>query len=239
MLFAIKDLSVNFDGAEVLKSISLELDKGEIITLIGNNGAGKTTTLRTISRLNNASGGEIWFEDQRIDKMMPQEIVRMGISHVPQNRGLFPYMTVHENLKLGAYLRKDKERIAKDLEGLLEHFPRLKERSRQKAGTLSGGEQQMLAIARALMAKPKLLLLDEPSSGLSPIMVGEISKIVSDINKDGTSVLLVEQNARLALGLAHRGYVLETGTIVLQGLAKDMVNNELVKRAYLGQLEQG
>jgi branched-chain amino acid transport system ATP-binding protein len=235
MLFAIKDLSVNFDGAEVLKSISLELDKGEIITLIGNNGAGKTTTLRTISRLNNASGGEIWFEDQRIDKMMPQEIVRMGISHVPQNRGLFPYMTVDENLKLGAYLRKDKERIAKDLEGLLEHFPRLKERSRQKAGTLSGGEQQMLAIARALMAKPKLLLLDEPSSGLSPIMVGEISKIVSDINKDGTSVLLVEQNARLALGLAHRGYVLETGTIVLQGLAKDMVNNELVKRAYLGQ----
>jgi len=235
MLFEIRDLKVHYEGAEVLKGISLELEDGEIVTLIGSNGAGKTTTLRTISGLKTPTAGEIWFEDRRIDQMSPQDVVRIGIVHVPQGRELFPYMSVSENLRLGAFLRQDRDEINKDLEELLEHFPILKERSRQQAGTLSGGEQQMLAIAIALMGKPKLLLLDEPSSGLSPIMVGEIGKIVADINKGGTSVLLVEQNARLALRLAHRGYVLETGNIVLHGSAKELLHSEHVKKAYLGQ----
>jgi branched-chain amino acid transport system ATP-binding protein len=235
MLFEIKDLRVNYEGAEVLKGISLELEDGEIVTLIGSNGAGKTTTLRTISGLKSPTAGEIWFDGRRIDQMSPQDIVRIGIIHVPQGRELFPYISVSENLRLGAFLRQDKSKIKKDLENLLEYFPRLKERSRQQAGTLSGGEQQMLAIACALMGNSRLLLLDEPSSGLSPIMVKEIGKIVSDINQRGTSILLVEQNARLALKLAHRGYVLETGTIVLQGKAEDLLQGEIVKRAYLGQ----
>lgn len=235
MLFEINDLRVNYGGAEIVKGISLDLEQGEIVTLIGSNGAGKTTTLRTISGLKRADGGEIWFEGRRIDKLSPQDIVRAGIIHVPQGRNLFPYMSVSENLRLGAFLRKDKDRVKKDLAGLLEHFPRLKERSRQQAGTLSGGEQQMLAIACALMSAPDLLLLDEPSSGLSPIMVKEIGKIIADINKGGTTVLLVEQNARLALGLAGRGYVLETGNIVLQGDARELLKSEHVKKAYLGQ----
>jgi branched-chain amino acid transport system ATP-binding protein len=235
MLFEIKDLRVNYEGAEVLKGISLELEDGEIVTLIGSNGAGKTTTLRTISRLKSPTAGEIWFKGRRIDQMSPQDVVRIGIIHVPQGRELFPYLSVSENLRLGAFLRRDKGKIKKDLENLLEYFPRLKERSRQQAGTLSGGEQQMLAIACALMGNSRLLLLDEPSSGLSPIMVKEIGKIVSDINRRGTSILLVEQNARLALKLAHRGYVLETGTIVLQGRAEELLQGEIVKRTYLGQ----
>lgn len=235
MLFEIRDLRVHYTGAEVLKGISLELEQGEIVALIGNNGAGKTTTLRAISGLKTAASGEIWFEGRRIDRMSPQDIVRIGISHVPQERGLFPYMSVSENLRLGAFLRKDKDEINKDLERLLEHFSVLKERRRQQASTLSGGEQQMLAIACGLMGKPKLLLLDEPSSGLSPIMVTEIGRIVRDINQSGTSVLLVEQNARLALRLSHRGYVLETGTIVLQGEAEELLGSEHVKTAYLGQ----
>jgi branched-chain amino acid transport system ATP-binding protein len=235
MLFEIKDLRVNYEGAEVLKGISLELEDGEIVTLIGSNGAGKTTTLRTISGLKSPTAGEIWFDGRRIDQMSPQDIVRIGIIHVPQGRELFPYISVSENLRLGAFLRQDKSKIKKDLENLLEYFPRLKERSRQQAGTLSGGEQQMLAIACALMGNSRLLLLDEPSSGLSPIMVKEIGKIVSDINQRGTSILLVEQNARLSLKLAHRGYVLETGTIVLQGKSEDLLQGEIVKRAYLGQ----
>jgi len=235
MLFEIRDLKVHYEGAEVLKGISLEVEDGEIVTLIGSNGAGKTTTLRTISGLKSPTTGEIWFEGRRIDQMSPQDVVRIGIIHVPQGREFFPYMSVSENLRLGAFLRKDRDEINKDLEELLEHFPILKERSRQQAGTLSGGEQQMLAIAIALMGKPKLLLLDEPSSGLSPIMVGEIGKIVADINKGGTSVLLVEQNARLALRLAHRGYVLETGNIVLHGEAKELMHSDHVKKAYLGQ----
>jgi len=235
MLFEINDLRVNYGGAEIVKGISLDLEQGEIVTLIGSNGAGKTTTLRTISALKRADGGEIWFAGERIDKMSPQDIVRAGVIHVPQGRNLFPYMSVSENLRLGAFLRKDKDKIKKDLAGLLEHFPRLNERSRQQAGTLSGGEQQMLAIACALMSDPKLLLLDEPSCGLSPIMVQEIGKIIADINKGGTTVLLVEQNARLALRLANRGYVIETGNIVLQGDAKELLKSEHVKKAYLGQ----
>jgi branched-chain amino acid transport system ATP-binding protein len=234
MLFEIKDLKVNYGGAEALKGISLEVEEGEIVTLIGSNGAGKTTTLRTISGLQNPTSGEIWFEGRRIDQISPQDVVRLGIIHVPQGRNLFPYMSVLENLKLGAFLQRDRGKIKNDLKNLLEYFPRLKERSRQQAGTLSGGEQQMLAIACALMGNSRLLLLDEPSSGLSPIMVKEIGKIVSDINKRGTSILLVEQNARLALGLAHRGYVLETGTIVVQGSAKELLLSEHVKKAYLG-----
>jgi len=234
MLFEIKDLRIHYEGAEALKGISLEVEEGEIVTLIGSNGAGKTTTLRTISGLKCPTSGEIWFEGRRIDQMSPQDIVRIGIIHIPQGRELFPYMSVLENLKLGAFLRRDRGKIKKDLENLLEYFPRLKERSRQQAGTLSGGEQQMLAIACALLGNSKLLLLDEPSSGLSPIMVKEIGKIVSDINQRGTSILLVEQNARLALGVAHRGYVLETGTIVLHGSAKELLHSEHVKKAYLG-----
>jgi branched-chain amino acid transport system ATP-binding protein len=235
MLFEIKDLKVHYEGAEALKGISLEVEEGEIVTLIGSNGAGKTTTLRAISGLKSPTAGEIWFEGRRIDQMSPQDVVRIGITHVPQGRELFPYMSVLENLRLGAFLRQDRGKIKKDLENLLEYFPSLKERSRQQAGTLSGGEQQMLAIACALMGNSKLLLLDEPSSGLSPIMVKEIGKIIADINQRGTSILLVEQNARLALRLAHRGYVLETGTIVLHGSAKELLRSEHVKKAYLGQ----
>jgi branched-chain amino acid transport system ATP-binding protein len=234
MLFEIKDLKVNYGGAEALKGISLYVEEGEIVTLIGSNGAGKTTTLRTISGLECPTSGEIWFEGRRIDQISPQDVVKLGIIHVPQGRNLFPYMSVLENLRLGAFLQRDRIKIKKDLENLLEYFPRLKERSRQQAGTLSGGEQQMLAIACALMGNSRLLLLDEPSSGLSPIMVKEIGKIVSDINQRGTSILLVEQNARLALRLARRGYVLETGTIVVQGSAKELLRSEHVKKAYLG-----
>jgi branched-chain amino acid transport system ATP-binding protein len=234
MLFEIKNLKVSYGGAEALKGISLEVEEGEIVTLIGSNGAGKTTTLRTISGLTTPTAGEVWFEGKRIDRISPRDVVRLGIIHVPQGRELFPYMSVSENLRLGAFLRKDRNKINNDLTNLQEHFPRLRDRMQQQAGTLSGGEQQMLAIACALMGNSRLLLLDEPSSGLSPIMVKEIGKIVSDINQRGTSILLVEQNARLALGLAHRGYVLETGTIVLQGSAKELLHSEHVKKAYLG-----
>jgi len=234
MLFEIKNLKVSYGGAEALKGISLEVEEGEIVTLIGSNGAGKTTTLRTISGLTTPTAGEVWFEVKRIDRISPRDVVRLGIIHVPQGRELFPYMSVSENLRLGAFLRKDRNKINNDLTNLQEHFPRLRDRMQQQAGTLSGGEQQMLAIACGLMGNPRLFLLDEPSSGLSPIMVKEISKIISDINQRGTSILLVEQNARLALGLAHRGYVLETGTIVIQGNAKELIRSEHVKKAYLG-----
>jgi branched-chain amino acid transport system ATP-binding protein len=234
MLLEISDLIVRYGGAEVLKGITLEVSEGEIVTLIGSNGAGKTTTLRIISGLKNPVSGEIRFEGKRIDRMSPQEIVKKGIGHAPQGRALFPYMSVFENLRLGSFLRRDKDRVNEDLEAIFESFPRLKERRQQQARTLSGGEQQMLTIARALMGKPKLLLLDEPSLGLSPLMVREIGRVVVDINRNGTSVLLVEQNAQLALKLAHRGYVLETGTVVLQGKTEDLLQGEIVKRAYLG-----
>jgi len=233
MLFKIKDLRVRYKGAEVLKGISLEMERGEIVTLIGSNGAGKTTTLRAIFGLKTPDSGEIWFEGRRIDRMSPQDIVRMGICYVPQGRWLFPYMSVSENIKLGAYRRKDKKQIDSDLDELYAQFPVLRERSRQQARTLSGGEQQMLAIARALMSRPELLLMDEPSLGLAPMMVRDIGKIVLNINQRGTSVLLVEQNAQLALRIAQRGYVLETGSIVLQGVARGLLRSEQVKRAYL------
>jgi branched-chain amino acid transport system ATP-binding protein len=235
MFFEIKGLRIQYAGAEVVKDISLAVEHGEIVTLIGSNGAGKTTTLRAISGLKGLTAGEIWFDQERIDTFSPPEIVQKGIIHVPQDRGLFPFMTVAENLKLGAYLRRDKAEIGRDLARLLDRFPRLKERGRQQAGTLSGGEQQMLALACALMGRPKLLLLDEPSSGLSPLVIQEIGRAIAEINNDGTSILLVEQNARLALKLAQRGYVLETGSIVLDGPAKDLLYSEHVKKAYLGQ----
>ncbi len=234
MLLELRDLVVRYGGAEVLKGISLGVGREEIVTLIGSNGAGKTTTLRIVSGLKTAVSGEIWFEGSRIDRLSPQEIVKKGIGHAPQGRALFPYMSVLENLKLGSFLRKDKDVVNKDLEAIFENFPKLKERRQQQARTLSGGEQQMLTIARALMAKPKLLLLDEPSLGLSPLMVREIGRVVVNINRNGTSVLLVEQNAQLALKLAHRGYVLETGSVVLQGKTVDLLQGEIVKRAYLG-----
>lgn len=235
MLLEILDLRVHYGGAEVLKGISLEVEEGEIVTLIGSNGAGKTTTLRTISGLKKATAGEIRFNGVRIDGTSCEDIVKMGIACVPQGRNLFPYMSVLENIKLGAYLRSDKDQINADLQTVSEHFQVLRERRRQQARTLSGGEQQMLAIGRALMARPKLLLLDEPSMGLGPMVLREIAKVVVDINKRGTSVLLVEQNARLALRLAQRGYVLEMGNIVLQGTGEDLLRDERVQRAYLGQ----
>ncbi|OEU82066.1 MAG: ABC transporter ATP-binding protein [Desulfobacterales bacterium S5133MH4] len=235
MLLEIRALTVRYGGAECLKDITLEVAEGEIVTIIGSNGAGKTTTLRTISGLKRPATGKILFQGKRIEETPAQDIVRMGIGHVPQGRNLFPYMAVLENIKLGAYLRDNKNQIKEDLERMFQTFPVLKARRRQQAGTLSGGEQQMLAIARALMGNPLLLLLDEPSIGLAPIVVREIGKIALDINKRGTSILLVEQNAKLALKLAHRGYVLETGRLVLEGKGEDLLDDERVKKAYLGK----
>jgi branched-chain amino acid transport system ATP-binding protein len=233
MLIEIDNLRVSYSGAEVLRGISLCIEKGEIVTLIGSNGAGKTTTLRAVSGLTAPTAGKITFKGRNIARMSPQEVVRLGISHVPQGRWPFPYMSVLENIKLGAYRRRDKKETEKDLEELLVRFPVLGRRKSQQARTLSGGEQQMLVIARALMSRPELLLMDEPSLGLSPVMVREIRKIVLDINRRGTSVLLVEQNAQLALRVAHRGYVLETGNIVLKGSAEELRGNGQVKKVYL------
>jgi branched-chain amino acid transport system ATP-binding protein len=235
MWLEIKDLAVRYEGAEVVKGVSMHLEQGEIITLIGRNGAGKSTILRAISGLKSPARGEIWFEGRRVDGQKPQGIVKMGIVQVPQGRGLFPYMSVAENLKIGAYLRKDRNATKKDLEEILNHFPRLRERARQQASTLRGGEQQMLAIACAVMCRPRVLLLDEPSMGLSPLMVTEIAKIIREINETGTTVLLVEQNSRLALKLATRAYVLETGNIVIEGEAADLMHSEHVRKAYLGE----
>ncbi len=234
MLLEVKDLVSAYDGAQICKSISFYVAEGETVTLIGANGAGKTTCLRTISGLKRVQSGEIRFLGRRIDRSPPQAIVRLGLVQVPEGRALFPHMSVMENLKLGAYLRKDKAEIDADLAAVFQSFPRLNERRKQIARTLSGGEQQMLAIAAALMAKPKLLLLDEPSSGLSPRMVDEIGEIVRRINQSGTAIFLVEQNARLALELSDRGYVIEVGRIVLEGSGKELATNEMVRKSYLG-----
>jgi branched-chain amino acid transport system ATP-binding protein len=235
MLFEVENLKVSYKGAEVLRGISLEIEKGEIVTLIGSNGAGKTTALRAISGLKTPDAGEIRFKEKRIEGMPPAEIVKMGISHVPQGRWPFPYMSVLENMKLGAYRRRDKKQVERDIRDLFEQFPVLGKRQGQQARTLSGGEQQMLVIARGLMSSPELLLMDEPSLGLAPALVREIRNIVLDINRRGTSILLVEQNAQLALKVAHRGYVLETGSIVLQGAAGELLQSGQVKRAYLSK----
>jgi branched-chain amino acid transport system ATP-binding protein len=234
LLLSVKDMSVYYHKVVAVKDVSIEVEEGGIITLIGANGAGKTTTLRAITGLKHLTTGEIWFEGRRIDKLPPEKINEAGIAMVPEGRRIFPQMTVMENLTMGAFLRKDKDGIEKDLENVFVHFPVLKDREKQMGGTLSGGEQQMLAMARALMSHPKLLLLDEPSLGLSPILVMEIAKIIKDLHQEGRTIVLVEQNARLALSLADHGYVLETGSIVLQGDAKKLQENKDVKKAYLG-----
>lgn len=217
MMLEINNIDVYYGVIHALKNISLRVDEGEIVTLIGANGAGKTTTLKTITGLIQPKNGSICFEGNRIDGRDTQEIVKIGISHVPEGRRVFQDMTVMENLELGAFLRKDKNGIRKDLEMIYSRFPILKNRSKQRAGTLSGGEQQMLAIGRALLSKPKLLLMDEPSMGLAPLLVNEIFSIIKEINNTGTTILLVEQNANMALSIAHRAYVLEIGSITLEG----------------------
>lgn len=235
MLLEVTDITVHYYKVPAIRNISINVGEGKIVTLIGSNGAGKTTTLRAISGLKQPSTGEIRFNGQRIDKLPPYKINALGIAMVPEGRRLFPQMTVLENLLMGAFLRKDKEDIQKDLEKVVfRHFPRLKERTNQMAGTLSGGEQQMLAMGRALMSAPKLLLLDEPSLGLSPIMCWEIAKIIRNIHREGRTVILVEQNARLALALAQHAYVIETGDIVLSGPAEELRQNDNVKKVYLG-----
>ena len=235
MLLEVKDITAHYYKVPAVRNISITVENNEIATLIGSNGAGKTTILRTISGLKHPTTGQIHFKGQRIDKLPSHQINALGIAMVPEGRRVFPQMTVLENLLVGAFLRKDKNGIQKDLdEVVFRHFPRLQERTNQAAGTLSGGEQQMLAMGRALMSAPKLLLLDEPSLGLSPIMCGEIGKIIRNIHSDGKTVILVEQNARLALALAQHAYVIETGNITLSGPADELRNNDNVKKAYLG-----
>ena len=230
----IKDLNVYYGAIHAIKGISLEVKAGEIVTLIGANGAGKSTTLRTISGLLRPKGGTIVFNGQNIEGTPAHNIVRLGISQVPEGRRIFADMTVQENLDLGAFIRDDKEGITRDLDMVFSRFPRLKERIDQQAGTLSGGEQQMLAMGRALMSRPRLLLLDEPSMGLAPLLIKEIFSIIKDINRTGTTILLVEQNANMALSIANRAYVLETGRITLAGDAKTLLTSDDVKKAYLG-----
>jgi branched-chain amino acid transport system ATP-binding protein len=233
-LLEIEDIHTFYGNIEALKGISLEVEEGEVVTLIGSNGAGKSTTLRSISGLTPPRQGSIRFEGRKIDETPPQEIVRLGISQSPEGRRILPRMTVRENLELGAFLRKDGAGIAADMERVFELFPRLREREKQKGGTLSGGEQQMLAIGRALMARPHLLMLDEPSMGLAPILVERIYQTIAEINQQGTTILLVEQNANYALDVSHRGYVLETGTIALSDKSDALRENSDVQKAYLG-----
>lgn len=234
-LLKVTDLVVSYGGIEALKGISFEVDQGQIVTLIGANGAGKSTTLRTISGLVSPREGRIYFEGRDITDFNTQKIVETGIAMVPEGRRVFPNLTVLENLRIGAYLRKDREVIEEDIKYVYDLFPRLQERSWQLAGTLSGGEQQMLAMGRALMSRPKLILMDEPSMGLSPIFVTEIFNIIEKVSKAGTTVLLVEQNARKALSIANRAYVLETGSISMTGTSQELLNNDSIRKAYLGE----
>jgi branched-chain amino acid transport system ATP-binding protein len=233
-MLEVQSLRVHYGTVEAVKGVSFHLNAGEMISLIGANGAGKSTILRSLTGLVRPSAGDILFESHSLLGLSPHQIIRLGIGHVPEGRRLFPKMTVLENLKMGAYLQRRKSDVAATLESIYAHFPILQERSKQRAGSLSGGEQQMLATARALMNRPRLLLLDEPSIGLSPIMTAEIGKIVQQINAMGVSVILVEQNAMLALTIAQRSYVLETGTVVMQGEAQELLQDEGVKKAYLG-----
>lgn len=233
-MLKIDKINVYYGAIHAIKDISIEVNEGEIVTLIGANGAGKSTTLRTISGLLKPKTGTVNFEGQDISGMPAQGIVSLGISQVPEGRRVFANMTVMENLELGAYLRNDKKEIKEDLKSVFDRFPRLAERRTQLSGTLSGGEQQMLAMGRALMSRPRLLLLDEPSMGLAPLLVKEIFSIIKEINAGGTTVLLVEQNANMALSIAHKAYVLETGRIILSGDAKELAASEEVRKAYLG-----
>jgi branched-chain amino acid transport system ATP-binding protein len=237
LFLQVNNISVRYGKAEALRNVSMRVDKGEIVSLIGSNGAGKTTTLRSISGLVPYYGGEIVFQGRRLNGVAPHEIVGMGIAHVPEGRRVFSSMTVTENLELGAYLRNDRASVTRDLDRIYTSFPVLNNRARQKAGSLSGGEQQMLAIARALMASPTVLLLDEPSLGLSPKLVREVARIVLDINGQGVTIILIEQNARMALRLSHRAYILELGQIILEGNAKELINDEKVRKAYLGSTQ--
>ncbi|MCR4751821.1 MAG: ABC transporter ATP-binding protein [Eubacterium sp.] len=234
-LLEVKDLYVNYGVIPALKGISFEVEEGEVIALIGANGAGKTTTLHTVTGLIEPAGGTIMFDGKDITKTPADKIVAMGMAHVPEGRRVFPDMTVYQNLMLGAFTRKDAAEKQASLENVYEHFPRLGERAKQLAGTLSGGEQQMLAMGRALMSKPKLLLMDEPSMGLSPILVAEIFSIIERVSSQGTTVLLVEQNAQKALNIADRAYVLETGSIAMSGPAEQLRNDDSIRKAYLGE----
>lgn len=233
-MLEVRDLHVSYGAIKAVQGVSFELNKGEIVALIGSNGAGKSTILRTISGLEHAKSGSILYEGNELTKMKPHKIVELGIAHVPEGRRVFPKMTVTENLNMGANLIKDKQLIKEGLERVFHIFPRLKERERQQAGTLSGGEQQMLALGRALMTNGDLLMLDEPSMGLAPIIVEDIFRIIKSINETGTSILLIEQNAFLALNTANKAYVLETGKITMQGPSKELLADERVKAAYLG-----
>jgi len=234
LLLELRNISVHYGKAQALNAVSLQLEEGKVDALIGSNGAGKTTTLRAITGLKKPSDGEILFRGRRIDGMAPHEIVKLGIAHAPEGRRVFSAMTVRENLDMGAYLRKDTLGVAEDFEKVFQRFPRLMERQKQHAGLLSGGEQQMLSMARALMARPTLLLLDEPSLGLSPLAVKEIARIIRGIIQTGVSIILIEQNARMALRLAHEAYILELGRVTIHGKAKDLIHNEDVRKAYLG-----
>ncbi len=233
-MLEIKDLHVHYGVIHALKGVSMQVEQGEIVALIGANGAGKTTLLHAISAIQKKSGGEILFEGTSLNKANAKKIVEMGITQVPEGRRIFSGLSVYENLLMGAFLRKDKEGIRRDLQNVYERFPILGKRSAQDASTLSGGEQQMLAMGRALMARPKILLLDEPSMGLAPILVKEIFRIIQEINKQGTTILLVEQNARMALAVCDRAYVMETGNIVLSGSGEELSRSEQIQKAYLG-----
>jgi branched-chain amino acid transport system ATP-binding protein len=234
-MLEVQDVHTYYGNIRALKGVSLAVNRGEVVTLIGSNGAGKTTTLKTVIGLVRPLRGSVSFNGQRIDGLSTDRVVRLGIAQSPEGRRIFPRMSVMENLELGAFVRQDHESIAQDLERVFTLFPRLKERISQKGGTLSGGEQQMLAIGRALMARPTVLLLDEPSMGLSPILVETIFQVIQDINRQGTTILLVEQNARMALRVAHRGYVIQTGRIVLQDTGANLLKSDIVRKTYLGE----
>ena len=234
-MLEVKDLEVYYGVIQAIKGISFHVDKGEVIALIGANGAGKTTTLHTVTGLLSPKKGHVMFEGKDITKVPAHKIVSMGMAHVPEGRRVFAELSVYENLKMGAYTRKDKAEIEESLNNVYKRFPRLEERKNQMAGTLSGGEQQMLAMGRALMSRPKIILMDEPSMGLSPIMVNEIFDIIRSVSESGTTVLLVEQNAKKALSIADRAYVLETGKVVKSGKASDLLNDDSIKKAYLGE----
>jgi branched-chain amino acid transport system ATP-binding protein len=235
MYFELRNISVHYDKVKALENVTLNLEQGEVVALIGANGAGKTSTLRAITALARSSSGEIWFDGKRIDKLEPASVVALGISMVPEGRHVYPFMSVKDNLLMGAYLRKDKSAIQQDLDRIFIRFPRVKERLKQQAGSLSGGEQQMVVISRALMARPKLLLLDEPSLGLAPMVVRDIARAIVEINRDQSiSVILVEQNSRMALKISNRAYALETGRIALAGKSADLINDDHIRKLYLG-----
>lgn len=233
-MLEVQNLNVHYGSIHAIKDISLEVNEGEIVSLIGANGAGKTTTLHTITGIKKATSGSIKLYDQDLTAIEPHKIITLGMAHVPEGRHIFAEMTVEENLEMGAFWLKGKTNVSQEIEKVYERFPRLKERYRQPAGTLSGGEQQMLAIGRAIVSKPKIMLMDEPSMGLSPLLVREIFNIIQELNRSGMTILLVEQNAKMALSIAHRAYVLETGEIVMKGKAEDMLQDDNVRKAYLG-----